>query len=202
MKIVSNCDLLHKCFLLCIYFWKSQRWIKQKTNQNWLDRRKTKMTPRIYKSLFLQLLDSYWKGNFPLGMLVVRKVQKFFRTQQNTGHDLLNQKDVKNSNCCIVFILNGVCDSLWRPRVRNNRGLKPVKDDLTTHSPKIRHSNYIAILSKIFLFKSHFHTSRLQIIIQFAANYSLPLLYLICIKQYFLKLTKAFMAKWSLVNIV
>lgn len=154
-------------------FQKSQRWIKHETKQNWLDRRKTKMTPRIYKSLFLQLLDSYWKGNFPLGMLVVRKVQKFFRTQQNTEHDLLNQKDVKNSNDCIVFILNGVCDSLWRPQVRNNRGLKPVKDDLTTHSLKIIHSNYIAILSKIFLFKSHFHTSRLQIMIQFAANYSL-----------------------------
>lgn len=54
----------------------------------------------------------------------------------------------------------------------------------------------------IFLFKSHFHTSRLQIIIHFAANYFLPPSHLICIKQSLFTIMKAFLAKWSLVNIV
>ena len=70
-KIISNCDLLHKCFFLCIYFEKARDELN--TKQNWLERRRTKMTPIIYKSLFLQCLDSYWKGNFPLVMLVLRK---------------------------------------------------------------------------------------------------------------------------------
>lgn len=54
----------------------------------------------------------------------------------------------------------------------------------------------------IFLFKSHFHTSRLQIIIHFAVNYLLLPFYLICIRRPFFTITKAFLAKWSLVNIV
>lgn len=54
----------------------------------------------------------------------------------------------------------------------------------------------------IFLFKSHFHTSKLQIIIHFAANYFLPPFHLICIKQSLLTIMKAFLAKWSLVNTV
>lgn len=54
----------------------------------------------------------------------------------------------------------------------------------------------------IFLFKSHFHTSRLQMIIYFEANYSLLPFHHICIKRSFLRATKAFLAKWPLVNTV
>ena len=66
-NICENCFQLWpatQVFLVMHLFQKSQRWIKHKTKQNWLDRRKTKMTPRIYKSLFLQLWTATEKEIF------------------------------------------------------------------------------------------------------------------------------------------
>lgn len=81
-------------------------------------------------------------------MLNVRKVLKFFHTQQNIKSDLLDQKGVKNSKFfhgTLFYIFMLLVALHFREKLRNEvlRSLKPIKNVLKTSSLKTMYSNYI-----------------------------------------------------------
>lgn len=81
-------------------------------------------------------------------MLNVRKVLKFFHTQQNTKSDLLDQKGVKNSKIFhgVLFYIFMLLVALhFREKLRKKvlRSLISIKNVLKMSSLKTIYSNYI-----------------------------------------------------------